>query len=225
MYNFQPVYDIKTKFDVTEVQESKKATTSMVFDTNFLFCSAGDIIELDAWVPDNAIEQIDALNADPSKIFRSRELGLTDYEGPKEGYEYNVIPEGWDLPAHANTLGCLIYNKGDFLAPHRDKWRQVTSEGVTGDSFRLICHLNHTDSTKFHFVFDNKIFKPEPRRWYAFNSRKVHYGFSFVDGVYHLSAALSLNDNLRANTVKWLLEKLPFFQPANDIKGVACGRN
>ena len=50
-------------------------TTNMAFDTNFLFGSAGDVIELDAWVPHNAIEQIDALNADPSKILRSRVSG------------------------------------------------------------------------------------------------------------------------------------------------------
>ena len=32
--------------------------TNMEFDTNFLFGSAGDVIELDAWVPHNSIEQI-----------------------------------------------------------------------------------------------------------------------------------------------------------------------
>ena len=198
-------------------------TTSMAFDTNFLFGSAGDIIELDAWVPHNAIEQIDALNADPSKILRSRVSG--DYNGPKEGHEYKVIPQDWDLPVHTESLGCLIYNKGDYLAPHRDKWRQVTPEGITGDSFRMICHLNHTNSAEFHFVVDGKIFKPEPRRWYAINTRKVHYGFSFVDGVYHLSCALSLDDDLRANTVEWLLDKLPYAHPAADRKGVDCARN
>ena len=81
------------------------------------------------------------------------------------------------------------------------------------------------NSAEFHFVVDGKIFKPEARRWYAINTRKVHYGFSFVDGVYHLSCALSLDDNLRANTVEWLLDKLPYAHPATDRKGVDCARN
>mgnify|MGYP001248153309 FL=1 len=207
---------------ITEVKPAREP--SMKFDTTFLFGNLGDVIELNAWVPADIIEQIDALNSDPSKILRSREAD--DYQGPKEGCEYNHIPEGWDLPDHATTLGSLIYNRGQYLYPHRDKFRKVTPEGIYGDSFRLINHINHTSSTEFHFVVDGKIFKPEPRRWYAINTRKVHYGFSFVDGVYHLSAALGLEDRRREATVKWLLEKLPFavdFQA--DRKGVDCGRN
>ena len=209
--------------NMSEHRFNPEVTTSMRFDTNFLFGAAGDIIELDAWVPENAIEQIDTLNADPSKILRSRVND--DYNGPKAGYEYNVIPESWNIPEHTESLGSLIYDKGDFLAPHRDKWRQVTPDGITGDSFRMICHLNHTNSAEFHFVVDGKIFKPEARRWYAINTRKVHYGFSFVDGVYHLSAALSLDDDKREETVKWLLDVLPYSHPAGDRKGVDCSRN
>ena len=105
--------------NMSEHRFNPEVTTSMKFDTNFLFGAAGDIIELDAWVPDNAIEQIDTLNADPSKILRSRVND--DYNGPKAGYEYNVIPESWNIPEHTESLGSLIYYKGDFLAPKGNK--------------------------------------------------------------------------------------------------------
>ena len=54
--------------------------------------SAGDIIELDAWAPHNAIQQVDDLNAGPENIHTIARVS-GDYNGPKEGYEYNVIQQ------------------------------------------------------------------------------------------------------------------------------------
>ena len=194
-------------------------------DSHYLFQAAGNIIELDAWVPDDIISQIDALNKDPSKLDIVRQGD--DELGPKGGFQYNFVPEGWGLPDNATTLGSLIYNKGDFLYPHRDKWRSIKTNGmIAGDSFRLICHINHTNPKEFCFVVNDKIFVPEPKRWYAINTQRVHYGFSFVDGVYHLSAGLHLNtEETRTKTTAWLLDVLPFAQPTNDRKGIDCARN
>lgn len=194
-------------------------------DSHYLFNAAGDIIELNAWVPDDIIEQIDALNADETKWVNSRISD--DHSGTKGGYEYNHVPEGWSIPDHTVELGSLLYNKGDFLYPHRDKWRGIKEDGsIHGDSFRLICHINHTNPREFCFLYEDKVFVPEPKRWYIVNTQKVHYGFSFVDGVYHLSAGLHLNtEETRTKTTKWLLDVLPFAQPDSDRKGVDCARN
>ena len=194
-------------------------------DSHYLFQAAGNIIELDAWVPDDIISQIDELNKDPSKLDIVRQGD--DELGPKGGFQYNFVPEGWGLPDNATTLGSLIYNKGDFLYPHRDKWRSIKDNGIiTGDSFRLICHINHTNPKEFCFVVNDKIFVPEPKRWYAINTQLVHYGFSFVDNVYHLSCDLRMDSSEnRTKTVTWVLDHLPYAQPADDRKGVDCTRN
>jgi hypothetical protein len=195
-------------------------------DAHYLFTAGSDIIELDAWVPDDIISQIDALNKDPSKHEMSRE-GLETYNGSKSGYQYNFVPEGWGLPDHATTLGSLLYNKGDHLFPHRDKWKTVQPDGSlhAPTSMRLICHINHTNPREFCFLVGDQVVKLEPKRWYAVNTQLVHYGFSFVDGVYHLSCDLHFNEANLEKTTRYLLDVLPFAQPHSDRKGVWCGRN
>jgi len=208
--------------------------------TSWLFQSLGDIIELDAWVPENVISQIEELNQNPANIFKQRpsreeQLANPKMEGPKAGWEYNFTPEGWDLPESAAEVGALQYNAGDYLFPHRDKMRASQPNGdIIADSFRMICHVNHTNVNDFVFMYDGQPVKFEPRRWYAVNTRKVHSGFSFVDNVWHLSAGVHLShckfngqtaeENL-AFTTQYLMEKIPFFQPNWNTKGVACERN
>jgi hypothetical protein len=194
-------------------------------DSNYLFQSAGDFIALNAWLPEDIIDQVDALNQDDSKILRKREG--EGYNGPKAlGVEYNFVPEGWGLPANATELGSLLYDRGHYLAPHRDKWRNLNSDGsLTGDGMRLINFINHTHPTEFTFLLDDEVKTFEPRRWYAVNTRKTHYGFSFVDGVYHMSCGIRFGERHLEETVQWLKQVLPFAQPDDDVKGVICTRN
>jgi hypothetical protein len=196
-----------------------------LFTSEWLFQAGGDVIALDAWVPSDIIAQIDALNQDESKHLRSRNYA-GHYGGNKGGVEYNFVPEGWGLPDHTTTLGSLLYDRGDMLQPHRDKWKSLTPNGtILGDSFRMICHINHTNPTEFTFIVDDKIVSLEPGRWYAINTRRVHYGFSFVDGVYHLSCDLKLEGENLEKSVSWLLDVLPYAQKREDRKGIWCSRN
>lgn len=205
-------------------------------DANYFFKSAGDIIPLNKWLPEDAIAQIDKLNNDPSKILRQRSLneyadGSDDHGGNKGGYEYNHVPAGWGLPDHATTVSSLLYDKGDHLFPHRDKWKifkaSLTEDGMIGEAngMRLINFVNHTKSTEFHFVVNGQIFTPEPRRWYAVNTQLVHYGFSFVDDVYHVTCDLKFNKGRRMKSIEYLLDNMEYTQDLNDRKGVDCSRN
>jgi len=125
--------------------------------------------------------------------------------GAKIAYEYYKAPDSWELPKNATDVGYLEFNTGSFLYPHRDKWRKLHTNSV-----RCLCFLNYTRPTDYCFVYDNKIEVLEPGRWYAVNTQKVHYGFSFVDGVKHIGMALRFNDN---ESVEWILDKLSFPQP------------
>jgi len=198
---------------------------SKYLDSNWLFQSAGNFIELDAWVPENVIEQIHALNADESNHLRTR--SDDDKQGDKAyGVEWNHVPAGWDLPEGAVELGVLVYNKGDYLFPHRDKWRAVKPTGeITGDAMRLICFVNNTNVNEFAFLLDGEVKHFEPRRWYAVNTRLIHSGFCFKDDTYHLSCGIQFNEDKLEETTTWLLDKLPYAQPKDDVKGINCGRN
>ena len=210
---------------VENTREFGDVAVDRIFTSEWFFNAAGDVVELNAWVPEDIIEQIDALNADPSKLKRDRTY-QGEYGGNKHGFEYNHVPEGWGLPEHTTTLGYLGYDRGGMLQPHRDKWKSLGSDGrIMGDSFRMICHINYTNSKDFTFIVDDKIVQLEPRRWYAVNTRKVHYGFSFVDGVYHLSCDLKLEGANLGKTVSWLQSVLPYGQNRQDRKGVWCSRN
>lgn len=207
--------------------------------TQWLFQSAGDIIELDAWVPEDVIQQCIEMNSRPELIKRQRPTKTAQMagpeNGPKGGWEYNHVPEGWGLPSNATEVGCMLYDCGDFLFPHRDKWKSVQPTGeIWGDALRLICWANNTNMNEFTFIHDGKIVTFEPRRWYAVNTRKVHSGVCFKDGTVHLAAGVhlhskgetgnSMRENLEIST-NWLLNALPFAQPPQDIKGVNCQRN
>ena len=122
----------------------------------------------------------------------------------------------------------MLYDCGDFLFPHRDKWKSVHSTGeIYGDSLRLICWANNTNMNEFTFIHDGKVVTFEPRRWYAVNTRKVHSGMCFKDGTVHLACGIhlhsqgetgnSMKENLAIST-NWLLDVLPFAQPPKDIK-------
>lgn len=198
----------------------------MEFTSHYLFGAAGNVIPLNAWVPENVIEQIDELNADPSKVEIYRNGDEYQYEGTKRGAQYNFVPEEWQIPDHVGTLSSLIYDRGDHLYPHRDKWRGVKPTGeIKYDGFRMICHINNTDPTEFCFVVDGNIIKPDPRRWYIINTQLVHYGFSFADNTYHLTCDLSLQPEEKEKTVSWILDVLPWAQDRKDNKGVHCTRN
>lgn len=195
-------------------------------DSNWLFSAAGNFIALDAWLPENIIEQVETLNEDESKILRQRK-GEDYYNGPKKsGVEYNFVPEGWGLPENTLELGCIQYDKGNYLAPHRDKWRPLKDDGsLQGDAIRLISCINGTHPTEFTYLLNDEVVVFEPRRWYAVNTRMVHYGFSFVDNVYHMSCGIPFGQHHLPVTVPWLKSVLPFAQDENDVKGVICGRN
>ena len=198
--------------------------TVQQFSSYNLFQAAGDVIELNAWVPDDTVEQIKLLNANPAKIKQHRINGSAD--GPENGYWYNNVPENWGLPPSARTVGCLLYDAGNYIFPHRDKWKSIKPNGeIVGDSFRLVNYVNHTNPSEFCFILDNKIINFEPKRWYAINTQKLHQGMCFVDGVVHLSAALHFDSNCREETTSWLLNSVPFAAGSqDDVKGVACTR-
>lgn len=198
----------------------------MEFNTHYLFAAAGNIIPMNAWVPENVIDQIEEYNADPSKVQYYRKGNEYDYAGEKTGVQYNFVPEDWGIPDHVDTLSTLMYNKGSHLYPHRDKWRGLKEDGtVKRDGFRMICHINKTDPKEFCFVVDDKIFKPEPRRWYIVNTQLVHYGFSFEDDVYHLTCGMTLTGPDRQKSIEWIMDNLPYAQDTLDNKGVICTRN
>jgi hypothetical protein len=210
--------------------------SQVIVDADYFFAKAGNIIALDQWLPENVIDQIDALNADQSKHLRWREEndnldGNDDHAGNKGGVEYNHVPTGWGLPDHASTVSCLTYDKGDMLAPHRDKWkstaRRIDANGYIkpNNGMRLINFANATKSTEFHFVVDGEIFQPEPRRWYAINTQLVHYGFSFVDNVYHVTADITFKKDHRMESINYLLDNMEYSQDPMDRKGVDCSRN
>jgi hypothetical protein len=194
------------------------------FSSYNLFQAAGDVVELNAWVHDDIIDQIKQLNEDPTKIKQHRIKDSKD--GPENGYWYNNVPDGWGLPQNARTVGCLLYDAGNYIHPHRDKRKSVQPNGeITGDSFRLVNYVNHTNPSECCFILDNKIIRFEPKRWYAINTQKLHQGMSFVDNVVHLSAALHFDRNCREETTSWLLDSIPFAAGAqDDVKGVACER-
>ena len=215
----------------------------------WLFQSGGDIIELDAWLPEDVIEQAIELNKNPALIKRQRvekdnqtgrgnaSTKAGSENGPKGGFEYNFVPEGWGLPSNATTPSCLMYDCGDYLFPHRDKWKSLKSDGrILGDSLRLMNFANGNNHNEFTFIHDGKVVTLEPRRWYAVNTRKIHSGVSFMDNVWHFAADIHLNsmgpaeygrtqqENLEIST-NWLLKVLPFAQSPADTKGVSCTRN
>ena len=207
--------------------------------SQWLFQSAGDIIELDAWLPEDVIQQAKEFNNNPALIKRQRptkdDQKAGSENGPKGGFEYNFVPQGWDLPINTTTLGCLMYDCGDYLFPHRDKWKSLKSDGhIYGDSVRLMNFANGNNQHEFTFIHDGKVVTFEPRRWYIVNTRKIHSGVSFMDDVWHFSCDIHLNsmgelnrprqENLEIST-NWLLKVLPFAQSPEDTKGVGCQRN
>jgi hypothetical protein len=211
------------------VIESKQETKFM--DAQYFFQGAGDIVPLNIWMPENALAEVKALHTDKEAHAMSRNESDTDDHNSykKGGIDLKEVPSNWGIPTHAGTVGSLAYDKGDFLFPHRDKWHNVQENGELrgngGNGVRLICFLNKTSPTEFHFVVDGKITVLEPGRWYAVNTQRVHYGFSFVDDVYHVGCELKFNEENRQETSKFLLTALEFNQPFNDRKGVDCTRN
>ena len=181
-------------------------------NSHYLFQAAGDIIELNAWAPENAIEECDHLHSIGKNIKTSRDPKDLGY---KIAYEYYSAPDSWDMPKNTKDAGYLEYNQGSFLYPHRDKWRKLNT-----NSLRLLCFLNNTRPTEFCFVYDKEIITFEPRRWYVVNTQKLHYGFSFVDGVKHIGVALTLTNETHAD---WLLNKLTYPQPLE--KDAVVGNN
>ena len=203
-----------------------------MINANHFFQSAGDIVPLNVWAPENAVDQLKELHADKSKqaMYRN-ESGTDDHESSKAGgIDLIDVPEDWGIPSHAGTCGSIMYNKGDYLYPHRDKWRYLNldgtyKEGADGNGIRLICFANHNSITDFTFIYEGKVTYLEPRRWYAVNTQRVHWGFSFVDGVYHMGCELKFNEEDRAATTEFLLANMEYGQPINDRKGVDCTRN
>lgn len=193
--------------------------------SHYLFQAAGDVIELNAWVPDDIIDQVKLLNANPANYSKKVQRSPEDKGGPHTGYQYNHAPKSWGLPSNARTVGSIFYDAGNYIFPHRDKWKQIKPNGdIEGDSFRLINYVNRTNTSEFCFILDNKIIKFEPKRWYAINTQKVHQGMCFVDGAIHLSAALHFDRNCREETTSWLLDSIPFARYHDDKKGVDCDR-
>jgi hypothetical protein len=202
-----------------------------MIDANHFFQSAGDIVPLDLMAPEDIVDQLKGLHADKTKQEMYRNQNDTDdHQSTKAGgIDLKDIPMNWGIPGHAGTCGSIMYNKGDYLYPHRDKWRYLNDDGSfkngTGNGIRLFNFANHNTETEFTFVYDGKVVNLEPRRWYAINTQRVHWGFSFVDGVYHMGCELKFNDQDRAATTKFLLDNMAFAQPRNDRKGVDCSRN
>jgi len=196
-------------------------------DAQYFFQGAGDVVPLNIWVPKDTIAEVKALHDDTSAQAMSRVSN--DHAGTKSGIDLKEVPTQWGIPESAGTCGSLKYMKGEMLYPHRDKWRNVQENGELkgngGNGLRLISFLNKTNPTEFHFVHDGKITVLEPGRWYAVNTQKVHYGFSFVDDVYHIGCELKFNDDDREATSKFLLNAMEFQQPFDDRKGVDCKRN
>ena len=71
------------------------------FSSYNLFQAAGDVVELNAWVHDDILDQIKQLNEDPTKIKQHRIKDSKD--GPENGYWYNNVPDGWGLPQNARN--------------------------------------------------------------------------------------------------------------------------
>jgi hypothetical protein len=196
-------------------------------DANWFFQGAGDIVPLNVWVSEDTIAEVEALHNDTSAQAMSRVSN--DHAGTKSGIDLKEVPTQWGIPESAGTCGSLKYMKGEMLYPHRDKWGMVRADGsfkesVVGNGVRLINFLNHTPSTEFNFIYDGKIFSPEPRRWYAINTQRVHYGYSFVDNVYHIGCELRFDQDRKA-TSEFLLKNMAYGQPFDDRKGVDCKRN
>ena len=202
-------------------------------DAHYFFEAAGDIVPLNIWVNDDIITEVDNLNKDAGTqelAYEGNEFanGDDDHYGQRGGYQYNHVPESFGLPSNASTVSSLLYNKGDYLYPHRDKWRHLNEDGSFTNEFnglRLVNFVNKTSDTEFCFVMEGKIVKLDPRRWYAINTQRVHYGFSFADGIYHLGCDLSFAPKHRATTTKFLLDNMEYGQPIDDRKGVDCMRN
>jgi len=207
--------------------------TTKYIDAHYFFQAAGDIVPLNLWLDESIIPEVDALNADESTHHIRYEAnenagGDDDHYGQRGGYEYNHVPSNWGLPSNASTVSSLLYNKGDYLFPHRDKWRHLNEDGSFTNEFnglRLVNFVNKTSQTDFCFVVDGKIVELEKGRWYAINTQRVHYGFSYADGIYHLGCDLSFAPKHRAQTTKFLLDNMAFPQPFDDRKGVDCMRN
>ena len=122
----------------------------------------------------------------------------------------------------------MLYDSGDYLFPHRDKWKSMPNGEILGDSLRLICWANNCNQNEFTFIHDGKLVKFEPRRWYAVNTRKIHSGFCFKDGTVHLACGIHLYSLLvrlathkrktQKSVTQWLLDVLPFAQPPKILK-------
>ena len=78
---------------------------------------AGDIIDLNAWAPDNVIQELEEFHKDSANIKTSRDPNDL---GTKIAYEYYKAPDSWELPKNVRDVGYLEYNIGSFLYPHRD---------------------------------------------------------------------------------------------------------
>tara|TARA_B110000971_G_C19979998_1_gene486907 strand:+ start:50 stop:661 length:612 start_codon:yes stop_codon:yes gene_type:complete len=203
-----------------------------MIDATHFFQAAGNIVPLNVWAPDDIVSQLKELHNDTSKHAMSRNEGETnDHNSSKSsGIDLKEVPANWGIPLHAGTCGSITYNKGDYLSPHRDKWRYLLSDGsfselAKGNGVRLFNFTNANSTTEFTFIYEGKVVYLEPRRWYAVNTQRVHWGFSFVDGVYHMGCELKFNDTDRAATTKFLLENMEYAQPLADRKGVDCTRN
>ena len=201
-------------------------------DANWFFQGAGDIVPLNVWVPENTIDQVKDMHADKTMHAMSRNEGEdNDHSSDKSsGIDLKHVPNEWGIPAHAETCGSLWYSKGDYLYPHRDKWGMVKPDGTFKKGYerngvRLFNFLNKTRPTEFHFVYDGEITVLEQRRWYAVNTQRTHYGFSFEDDVYHLGCELRFDEDVCSATSNFLLSSMEYQQPFNDRKGVDCTRN
>ena len=209
-------------------------------DANWFFQGAGDLVPLNVWVPEHTIDQARELHNKQSIDGRTEVIKMSRNEQSTDDHNSNkyggidlkqdCIPNEWGIPPTAKTAGSLTYNTGDYLYPHRDKWGMVNPDGTfkarkSRNGVRLFNFLNKTSPTEFHFVYDGKITVLEERRWYAVNTQRVHYGFSFVDEVFHLGCELRFDDDVVSASSNFLLSNMEYQQPFHDRKGVDCTRN
>jgi len=172
------------------------------FDSHHFFTALGHCMPLDHWLSKEAGMELDALNNDANMVEEKREMGSDDTG--KMMIHYKSAPTKWDFgDLKTSEAGYIEYNRGHFISPHRDKLRNVTEPN---QSIRLMCFLNHTHPEENCFVYDGQITQFEPCRWYMVNTQRMHYGFSFVDGVKHLGITLKLTDDAYEATTKWILD-------------------
>lgn len=170
------------------------------FDSHHFFTALGHCFPLDHWITKEAYEELSVLNADPEKLIDVRDPDETG----KQMVHYAETPASWGFgDLNTSEAGYIAYNRGSWISPHRDKLRNVTDPNR---SIRLMCFLNHTHPEENCFVFDGQITHFEPGRWYLVNTQRMHYGFSFVDGVEHLGVTLRLHEDSYVATTQWILD-------------------